>query len=308
MTEIIKEFVTKDGLGAMLWKKIYAMSYAYRHKMLFQNTPFDWFLIHEADKISTTEQYETTIKQFNGLLFNPWADIDFNSIPDAVLSKRIGAGLGHTQYGPGFIDVNDFLREAPVFNKITNDNSNNIVIHLRRGNATPENPRYTGDEFYLNLLSQINKIVGRFDLKAPEIIICTDAPDEPKMFKPDDNISKNNQVTGSESGLGQNWMWNQPYLNANENGEYPVISANFDEYRKVCPPLKVYNKLSSYDSMLLMLRAKVLITANSSFSQSAGLLSHNRVIGLSPSPGINRVYNKYRNQVGILSPNGDVNF
>jgi len=46
MTEIVQEFRTTDGLGAMMWKKIYAMSYAYHHKLLFQDTPFEWFLVH----------------------------------------------------------------------------------------------------------------------------------------------------------------------------------------------------------------------------------------------------------------------
>ena len=41
--EVVKEFKTKDGLGAMLWKKIYSMCYAYEHKLLFQNSPFDFF-------------------------------------------------------------------------------------------------------------------------------------------------------------------------------------------------------------------------------------------------------------------------
>ena len=31
MIEVVKEFKTTDGLGAMLWKKIYAMSYAKYH-------------------------------------------------------------------------------------------------------------------------------------------------------------------------------------------------------------------------------------------------------------------------------------
>ena len=35
----------------MLWKKIYAMSYAKYHKKIFKDTPIDWFLIHKSDGI-----------------------------------------------------------------------------------------------------------------------------------------------------------------------------------------------------------------------------------------------------------------
>ena len=45
MIKIVEEFQTTDGIGAMLWKKIYAMSYAYQHKMLFKDKED---LIHKA--------------------------------------------------------------------------------------------------------------------------------------------------------------------------------------------------------------------------------------------------------------------
>ncbi len=156
MTEIVKEFSTVDGLGAMLWKKIYTMCYAYKYKLLFENKPFEWFLVHESDKINTVEEFKNTIKQFNQLLYNPWSLIDFNKIPDKIISTRVGKGIGVTHWGPGFVEEVEFLNNAPVFNKIPYDNTNNIVIHIRRGNAIPENPRHVADGFYINLLSQIS--------------------------------------------------------------------------------------------------------------------------------------------------------
>jgi hypothetical protein len=303
MTEIVQEFRTTDGLGAMMWKKIYAMSYAYHHKLLFQDTPFEWFLVHESDRIENREEYKLVMNQFNSLLFNPWGNINFEKIPNKIISKRIGKGLGQTPYGPGFVQETDFLLNAPIFNKVLNDDTNNIVIHLRRGNAIPENPRYCADEFYINLLSQITLLFNKFNMGVPEVIICTDAPGTPKTFKPNDELSQQD-VFGHPSG--QYWMWGQPHLYKDENGEYPVTSANFDAFKEVYPLVKIVNTLSTYESFLLMLRAKVLITANSAFSQSAGLLSHNRVIGMPPKVGMSSLFNTFRNKVGVLDENGNI--
>jgi hypothetical protein len=305
MIEVVKEFRTTDGLGAMLWKKIYAMSYAYHHNLLFEDTPFDWFLVHESDRVHNSEEYKLVMNQFNNLLYNPWSEINFDKISDKIISNKVGKGLGVTSYGPGFVKETTHLLDAPVFNKIPNDESNNIVIHLRRGNAIPENPRYVEDSFYLNILSKIHILFDKFNLKDCEIIICTDAPDIPTTFKPNDSISFSEESNNIHPS-GQKWMWGQPHLYTNENGEYPVTSANFDEYRKVYPKIKIYNKLSTYDSMLLMLKAKVLITGYSAFSQSAGLLSHNKVIGLSDRHGISPLFNKFKNQVGIIDTNGNI--
>ena len=70
MTEIVKEFKTTDGLGAMLWKKIYAMSYAKHYRKLFQDTPIEWFLIHESDGIDgeSDPKYFELMNKFNKLL------------------------------------------------------------------------------------------------------------------------------------------------------------------------------------------------------------------------------------------------
>ena len=306
MLETVKEYPTVDGIGAMLYKKIYAMSYAYHHKLLFHDTPLKGFLIHESDNITNRHEYIHTLEQFNNLLFNPWGQINFDDITNKILSKRIGLGLGQTKYGPGFVEQTNFLLDAPVFNKIQSDESNDIVIHLRRGNAIPENPRYTNDAFYLNLLSQISIISEKFNLDNPEVIICTDAPNETgRKFNPEQvNRISEMDVVHDERRAGsapvvQSIMWNQSYLHKDDNGEYPVISADFDEYRKVYPNIKIVNNISTYASFLLMLNAKVLIPANSSFSISAGLLSHNRVIS-------NTSHAVYRNRVGQLDYHGNV--
>jgi len=72
MTNIVKEFKTMDGLGAMLWKKIYAMSYAKYHKKIFKDTPIDWFLIHKSDGIDGEDdpKYKDLMYKFNNVLYH----------------------------------------------------------------------------------------------------------------------------------------------------------------------------------------------------------------------------------------------
>jgi hypothetical protein len=289
MTEVVREWKTTDGIGAMLWKKLYAMSFAYRNKLLFQNTPFNWYFIHEPDQVNTQEEFQRTLNLFNDLLYDPWDEIDFESIPNLVLNKEVGIG---NPSPPGFTNHVDFLLDAPIFNKVKNDSNNNIVIHMRRGNALHENPRHTSDNFYINLLSQIHKIPKMYNLDNPNIILCTDAPNETKTYKPINQEQTN--------------IWRQPFLQPEENGEYKIISAGFDKFKEVCPQLQIINNLHVYDSYLLLLKAKVLFTANSAFSQSAGLLSHNRVFGMPLKDGISAEFNTFKNKVGTLDSSGNI--
>lgn len=249
-------------------------------------------MIHESDKIENEDQYQQALIQFNNILYDPWANINFSKIPNLVLSKKIGQGLGITPFGPGFIREKNFLLNAPIFNKAITDN-NNVVIHLRRGNASAENPRHTEDEFYLNLLSQMNKLFNQLNINPSEVIVCTDAPSQIKTFEPKKD---------------QRPLWNQRYLIPNKDGKFPVFSANFNEFLKVFPKLKIYNDLCTYDSFMLMVKARVLITSNSSFSQSAGLLNHNMVIGHFVKDGITSFYNTFKNKVGTVDNKGNFIF
>ena len=54
------------------------MSYAYHHNLLFEDTPFDWFLVHESDRVHNSEEYKLVMNQFNNLLYNPWSEINFD--------------------------------------------------------------------------------------------------------------------------------------------------------------------------------------------------------------------------------------
>jgi len=287
--EVVLEFPTEDGLGAMLWKKIYAMSYAYRYKLLFKDTPLTWFIIHPSDNAEDKKVYDQLLYNFNNLLYNPWSDIDYKSFHWIV---HTGVGLGAT--APGMANHCDFLMEAPNFNKIKLENNNKIVIHIRRGNATRKNPRYTEDEFYINILKQIDSVAYKLKIYNPEVIILTDAPDIPGKYTP------------IKSDYRQYQMWHQPYLEKDKNDEWELTSINWDAIKEAYPSVRIENKLDTYESYLLMLKAKLLIPAHSAFSQSAGLLTHNSVLSLPPKQGMDPQMNKFKNCIGTISSVGEI--
>jgi len=280
----VKEYILPDGIGAQLWRKIYAMSYAKHNNLVFEDTPVIDFLIHESDKISTEEEKQELINKLFSIVHNPWKDLDFSNNQDYVLCTDVGAGLQDSQ---GIRSTSEFLKSATEFNNIT-DCDNSIVIHIRRGNVTKENPRWIDEIVYINLLKNINIIVEEFKINNPQVIILTDAPDEEKHYTP--------------IGDSQKEMWLQPYLNPNESGSYVTTSLNFESIKDVYPDIKIVNNLSTYDSFLLMLKAKVLVVSRSAFSQSAGLLSKNNVFEMSGC------FNGFKNASGLIDSNGGITF
>lgn len=284
MPEVVKEFPTDDGLGAMLWKKIYAMSYAKYHNKLFEDTPFKWFLIHSSDKVKSEDdpKYAEMLDKFNNILLNPWKDIDFDSIPDKTLCPHVGLGW---PWEPGINGETDYLQSAPEFNKFSDTVHNSIVIHIRRGNAVPENPRYTEDKFYFNLLKDIPKIIEDLQLDNPRVIITTDATNG-ELYTPVGEKQK---------------MFNcQPFLYKDEFGRYPTTGIDIDLLKSAYPNIEIIDDLDTYDAFILMLTAKVLIVGSSSFSQSAGLLSTNMVIAMQNKENMNPSWNIFKNKVGQL--------
>jgi hypothetical protein len=292
MSAIVKEFKTVDGLGAMLWKKLYAMCYAYEKGLLFEDTEVLEYIVHPSDMVYEEKDVLLLSKSFFSIINNPWENIDFKTIPFKKICEEAGEGFNErAQAGINYRIGPSILLNAPVFNLNKNKN-NNIVIHIRRSNATEINPRYTGDEFYFNVLKQIPEISRLAGLSDPEVIICTDAPDKETMYKPVNEFQQN--------------MWNQPFLERDQNGFHLLKSIEFDLYREILPNIKFVNNLGPVDSMTMMLEAGVLIVANSSFSQSAGLLSNNNVIGTHPHNGINPLYNNFKNRIAGLDHLGNL--
>jgi hypothetical protein len=284
-TEIVQEFTLTDGIGAQLWRKIYAMSYAKEYGLIFKDTKINNFHIHESDNIKSEEEKKELIEKFYSILDIQKLEEDFENLLDYSICKKVGLGLPESQ-GIIFNDKK-FLRQAVNFSKVL-DTDNSIVIHIRRGDVIKENPRWIEEDVYVSIIKNINKVIALFNLKNPEVIILTDAPDEERLYKPINQEQAN--------------LWNQIYLYANNNGEYVSTSFNFDKLREHYPSLKVVNKLNTFDSFLLMLRAKILFVSRSAFSQSAGLLSKNNVFEMFDS------YNGFCNSVGSVTSSGDIIF
>jgi hypothetical protein len=277
----VKEFLLNDGIGSQVWRKLYAMSYAKHNGLVFEDTPITDFSIHESDNINNEKEKQELILKFSSLIYNPWKGLDFS---EYELSKSVGAGVPESQ---GVIKDKEFMSSATDFNLIK-EFDNSIVIHIRRGDVIKENPRWIDEDVYVNILKNIKEVIDKFDMNNPRVIVLTDAPDEDKVYKPINDYQKS--------------LWNQPYLHEDENGGYITKSFNFDLLKKEYQNLEVINRLDTYDSFLLMLRAKVLFVSRSAFSQSAGLLSKNNVFEMFSS------YNGFANSVGTVTESGDIVF
>jgi len=282
--QLVKEFIIEDGIGAQLWRKIYAMSYAKYHGLVFQDTPITNFLIHESDKVSSEEEKQEFIKNFSSIIDNPWKDYNFEDLSNFVLCDKVGAGLPITQ---GIIpSLQNFTKLAPTFSNIDGTN-NEVVIHIRRGNVIKENPRWIDEDVYINLIKSIPGMLDKLNISVNQISIITDASDSNKLYKPinDDQMHK----------------WNQPYLNRDENGYFPVTTINFELLKNAVNNVEIYNNLSTYDAFIKMVKAKVLIVSRSAFSQTAGLLSKHVVIDMFDS------HNQFMGSSGIVNRDGTIN-
>ena len=264
--EVVKEVFLQDGIGAQLWRKLYLMSYAKYYNLLFEDTPITDFLIHESDKVHSEEEKIEFINRFNTIIKNPWADIDFSNQDNFILSEKVGLGYEKLHLNAGVAPGPwPFLDVAKEFNTIEKT-ENNVVIHFRRGNVIPENPRWLDESVYVNMLQKLPDFLKKQNFVPDRVIILTDAPDTNKKFKP----------------INQNQLdkWRQPNLHKDENDSFDTISINFELLKNAYPSIEILNNLDTYTAFTMMVMAKVLITGRSAFSQSAGLLSKNTVLSI----------------------------
>jgi hypothetical protein len=264
--EVVKEVFLQDGIGAQLWRKLFCMSYAKYHNLLFEDTPITDFLIHESDKVYSEEEKVKFIDKFNTILDNPWKDIDFSNKENFIVSDKVGLGYEVLHKNAGVIDQPwTFLDVAKEFSTIEKT-ENNVVIHIRRGNVIPENPRWVEESVYVDMLQRLPNFLEKLNVVPDRVIILTDAPDSNKKFKP----------------INQNQLdkWRQPHLHKDENDSFDTISIDFELLKDAYPGIEILNNLDTYTAFTMMVMAKVLITGRSAFSQSAGLLSKNTVLSV----------------------------
>jgi len=263
-SEVVKEVFMPDGIGAQLWRKLYFMSYAKYYNLLFEDTPITDFLIHESDKVYSEEEKIKFINKFNTILKNPWKDIDFSNKDNFFLSEKVGLGYANLYGDAGLIKPPyPFLEVAKEFSTIE-QTENNVIIHIRRGNVIPENPRWVEESVYLDMLQLLPDFLNKLKIVPDRVIILTDASDTNKRYKP----------------INQKQLdkWQQGHLYKDENDSFEITSINFQLFRDAYPGIEILNNLDTYTAFNMMVMAKVLITGRSAFSQSAGLLSKNIVV------------------------------
>ncbi|MEY4331443.1 MAG: hypothetical protein RLZZ196_181 [Bacteroidota bacterium] len=272
---IVKEPILPDGIGAQIFRKIGYMCYAYKNNLLFQDTKIERMFIHESDKIVDKDDLNNLLEKFSKVIIDPWSPVDFDSLENKVIEESC--------YNLNF-DFLPFLDVAPKFNAIPNTKDNRVVIHIRRGNVVPGNTRWIDEDFYFDLLSNLDTIIKHLNIVNPEVVILTDAPDKDFWFLPDDD---------------QRSAWNQDYLTPNSEGKFLIKSLDFTRMKELYPGLIIENKLSTYDAFIMMLNAQLLIISPSAFSKAAAALSKNKVISLDLGAS-----KSYKNSVGYLLPNG----
>lgn len=276
---IVEEFCLVDGIGAQLYRRIFGMCYAKRNGLPFKSVPFTDFLVHESDRVTSEIDKKEILDFFNSFLINPWSVFDFNQ--DCTVCPHVGAGTPESQgVIPG---LHDFTKEGPSFNPIEGS-TNSIVIHIRRGNVISSNPRWIDEDLYVRFLENIDDLISELGLVDPDIIVLTDAPDHEIKYKPIDELQRS--------------MWNQDHLVPDSDGFFPTTTLDFEKIKMACPRVKIFNKLSTIESFILMVRAGVLVTSSSAFSQSAGLLSKNKVLDFT------NISNVFANSVGVINREG----
>jgi hypothetical protein len=189
------------------------MSYAKYYNLLFEDTPITDFLIHESDKVHNEEEKIEFINKFNTIIKNPWANIDFSNQDNFILSEKVGLGYEKLHLNAGVAPGPwPFLEVAKEFSTIEKT-ENNVVIHIRRGNVIPENPRWVEESVYVDMLQRLPNFLKKLNIVPDRVIILTDAPDSNKKFKP----------------INQNQLdkWRQEHLYKDENDSFDTISIDF---------------------------------------------------------------------------------
>jgi len=240
----IKEEYIPDGIGAQLFRKIVVKSYADAIGEEYYNDTIKDFLIHESDNIKTEDEKNKIIEQFNNLISHT------NSKDMNYDIKEISTN-----------EINSSMLTNFNFLNIETIKENRIVIHIRRGNVIPTNPRWIDEERYVELIENIDNISKLFSLENPDIFILTDSPVNTNKFKPYEK---------------QDDYWKQEHLVADSNGEYPLTSINPDNF----PNVKIINNMGTYESFLFMLNSAVIVPSWSAFSKAASLLTKNSYVDI----------------------------
>lgn len=264
MIKVVRENKVVDGIGAMMLRKFEAMTYAEMNDAIFIDKPLIDFMIHPSDKIYSQFEKINFLNKFSNLykIQDKWVgyqnlkEFEIEDIFDTSGDLVEISNLTHMRYC-----INKFIN---IDYKETND----IVFHIRRSNVIKDNDRWIDEYEYVNIIkNHLDIVQSKFRIYDPNIIILTDSLKNQKSYKP----------VGVRGGR-EWWKWNQDWLVEDNNGNFPLTSIDFDLIQKELPNVNIISDMDTFDSLMLMVNAKVLFQSRSAFSRLAGLLSKNIVI------------------------------
>lgn len=264
MIKVVRENKVVDGIGAMMLRKFEAMAYAEMNNAIFIDRPLINFMIHPSDKIYKQSEKINFLNKFSNLykIQDKWAgyqnlkEFEIEDIFDTSGDIVQMSPFPHTQYC-----INKFIN-------IDYKETNNIVFHIRRSNVIKDNERWIDEDEYINIIkNHLDIVQSKFRIHDPNIIILTDSVKNKNSYKP----------LGVRGGR-EWWKWNQEWLVEDENGNFPLTSIDFDLIKRELPDVNIISDMDTFDSLMLMVNAKVLFQSMSAFSKLAGLLSKNIVI------------------------------
>jgi hypothetical protein len=262
--KVVRENKVVDGIGAMMLRKFEAMTYAEMNNAIFIDRPLINFMIHPSDKIYKQSEKINFLNKFSNLykIQDKWAgyqnlkEFEIEDIFDTSGVLVQISPFAHIQYC-----INKFIN-------IDYKETNNIVFHIRRGNVVQDNWRWIDEYEYINIIKNyIDILASKFRIHDPNIIILTDSVKNKNSYKP----------LGVRGGR-EWWKWSQEWLVEDENGNFPLTSIDFDLIKRELPDVNIISDMDTFDSLMLMVNAKVLFQSRSAFSKLAGLLSKNIVI------------------------------
>jgi hypothetical protein len=264
MIKVVRENKIVDGIGAMMFRKFEAMTYAEMNDAIFIDRPLIDFMIHPSDKVYSQFEKINFLNKFSNLykIQDKWVgyqnlkEFEIEDIFDTSGDLVEISNLTHMRYC-----INKFIN---IDYKETDD----IVFHIRRSNVIKDNWRWIDEYEYINIIkNHLDIVQSKFRMYNPNIIILTDSVKNQKAYKP----------IGVRGGR-EWWKWSQDWLVEDKDGNFPLTSIDFDLIQKELPNVNIISDMDTFDSLMLMVNAKVLFQSRSAFSRLAGLLSKNIVI------------------------------
>jgi hypothetical protein len=264
MVKVVRENKVVDGIGAMMIRKFEAMTYAEMNDLPFIDKPLINFMIHPSDKVEKQSQKIEFLNKFSGIykIQDKW--LEYQDLKDDEIEDVFPISDDLVQ----MCKIQDPEHHIKKFLNIQYTETNNIVFHIRRSNVVQDNIRWIDEYEYIDIIkNHLDLVASKFRVNDPNVIIVTDSVKDKKYYKP----------VGARGGR-EWWKWSQPWLIENENGEFPLTSLDFELIRRELPDVQIISDWDTFDSLMLMVNAKILFQSKSAFSRLAGLLSKNVVI------------------------------